>query len=177
MEIVKYFLFIKNMIGCGGRIWTCDLQVMSLTSYRTAPPRVNSINKWTVKTFLFSLSRLTPLRASCPPRVNGCLIHRLTGVCQRLIKPQKPNGAPDIGLGAPQAIIMNRFLNAPNFVFFGLFCGADPLWRPGSDLLSHALRRSTIGAKGFHGRVRDGIGWSTLAKTTRSSKRISHCEV
>ena len=30
--------------------------------------------------------------------------------------------------------------------------------RPGSDLLSHVLRRSTIGAEGFHGRVRDGIG-------------------
>ena len=30
---------------------------------------------------------------------------------------------------------------------------------PGGDLLSHALRRSTIGAEGFHGRVRDGIGW------------------
>ena len=27
--------------GCGGRIRTYDLQVMSLTSYRTAPPRVN----------------------------------------------------------------------------------------------------------------------------------------
>ena len=30
--------------------------------------------------------------------------------------------------------------------------------RPGGDLLSHVLRRSTIGAEGFHGRVRDGIG-------------------
>src|SRR5438094_3765878 len=29
---------------------------------------------------------------------------------------------------------------------------------PGSDLLFRALRRSTIGAEGFHGRVRDGIG-------------------
>ena len=29
---------------------------------------------------------------------------------------------------------------------------------PGGDLLSRALRRSTIGAEGFHGRVRDGIG-------------------
>src|ERR1700676_3520540 len=29
---------------------------------------------------------------------------------------------------------------------------------PGGDLLCHALRRSTIGAEGFHGRVRDGIG-------------------
>ena len=31
-------------------------------------------------------------------------------------------------------------------------------WRPGGDLLSHVLRRSTIGAEAFHGRVRDGIG-------------------
>src|SRR6267154_5447665 len=28
----------------------------------------------------------------------------------------------------------------------------------GGDLLFRALRRSTIGAEGFHGRVRDGIG-------------------
>ena len=47
------------------------------------------------------------------------------------------------------------------------------LRRPGGDLLSHALRRSTIGAEGFHGRVRDGIGWSTLAITTRPSKRVA----
>ena len=30
--------------------------------------------------------------------------------------------------------------------------------RSGGDLLFRALRRSTIGAEGFHGRVRDGIG-------------------
>ena len=35
------------------------------------------------------------------------------------------------------------------------------LGRPGGDLLSHVLRRSTIGAEGFHGRVRDGIGCLT----------------
>ena len=35
----------------------------------------------------------------------------------------------------------------------------DPAFRrPGGALLSHDLRRSTIGAEGFHGRVRDGIG-------------------
>ena len=32
------------------------------------------------------------------------------------------------------------------------------LGRPGSDLLSRVLGHSTIGAEGFHGRVRDGIG-------------------
>ena len=42
--------------------------------------------------------------------------------------------------------------------------------RPGSDLLSRALRQSTIGAEAFHDRVRDGIGCSHLAITTRSAK-------
>src|ERR1700733_2792982 len=41
--------------------------------------------------------------------------------------------------------------------------------RPGGDLLSRALRRSTMGAGGFHVRVRDGIGCSLPAKATRSS--------
>jgi hypothetical protein len=39
--------------------------------------------------------------------------------------------------------------------------------RPGGDRLSRALRRSTIGAEGFHGRVRDGIGCWPLAIATR----------
>ena len=55
-----------------------------------------------------------------------------------------------------------------------LFAMVNPLGRPGGDLLFHALRRSTIGAEGFHGRVRDGIGWGTLARTTRSSQRTCH---
>ena len=38
--------------------------------------------------------------------------------------------------------------------------------RPGNDLLSRALRQSTIGAEGFHDRVRNGIGCSPLAITT-----------
>ena len=44
-------------------------------------------------------------------------------------------------------------------------------YRPGSDLLSRVLRRSTIGAGAFHGRVRNGIGCSRSAITTRSTKR------
>ena len=55
---------------------------------------------------------------------------------------------------------------------FSLAAIGPLLRRPGSDLLSHTLRCSTIGAKGFHGRVRDGIGWFTLAITTRSSKKM-----
>lgn len=45
------------------------------------------------------------------------------------------------------------------------------LCRPGSDLLSRVLRRSTIGAGAFHGRVRNGNGCSHPARTTRSAKR------
>ena len=37
-------------------------------------------------------------------------------------------------------------------------CGSCGLAGPGSDLLFRAWWRSTIGAEGFHGRVRDGIG-------------------
>ena len=44
--------------------------------------------------------------------------------------------------------------------------------RPGDDLLSRALRQSTIGATGFHGRVRNGIGWDTCAITTWSSRHM-----
>ena len=42
--------------------------------------------------------------------------------------------------------------------------------RPGNDLLSRALRQSTIGAAEFHGRVRNGIGWGICAITTWSSE-------
>ena len=48
--------------------------------------------------------------------------------------------------------------------------GVRVLGGPGGDLLSHVLRRSTMGAAGFHGRVRNGVGWDTRAMTTRSSK-------
>ena len=45
------------------------------------------------------------------------------------------------------------------------------LGRSGSDLLSRALRHSTIGAESFHVRVRNGIGCTPFASATRSSKR------
>jgi hypothetical protein len=48
-------------------------------------------------------------------------------------------------------------------------CNDGWIGRPGGDLLSRALRHSTMGAGGFHGRVRDGIGCGPPAMTTRSS--------
>ena len=43
--------------------------------------------------------------------------------------------------------------------------------RPGSDLLSQALRLSTIGAEAFDGRVRDGIGSWALRKNHQVSEK------
>ncbi len=53
--------------------------------------------------------------------------------------------------------------------------GLCRLCRPGGDLLSHALRRSTISAGEFNDRVRNGIGWRLPAKTTRPAK-TTYCE-
>src|SRR5262245_34245280 len=52
----------------------------------------------------------------------------------------------------------------------GIALSISPLGRPGNDLLSRVLRRSTIGAGAFHGRVRNGIGCSHPAIITRSAK-------
>ncbi len=50
---------------------------------------------------------------------------------------------------------------------------------PGDDLLFHRLSDSTIGAGGFHGRVRNGIGWDTDAIATRQWSRcdMRHCDI
>ena len=45
------------------------------------------------------------------------------------------------------------------------------LVRFGGDLLSHVLRRSTIGATALNGRVRDGIGCFARAMTTKPKER------
>ena len=45
---------------------------------------------------------------------------------------------------------------------------------PGGDLLSHVLRRSTIGAESFHGRVRDGIGCLASRYGHQAGKLFCH---
>ena len=47
------------------------------------------------------------------------------------------------------------------------------LSRFGSDLLSHVLRRSTIGVVALNGRVRDGIGCLATTMTTKPRKRLA----
>jgi hypothetical protein len=43
---------------------------------------------------------------------------------------------------------------------------------PGSDLLSHGLSHTTIGAGAFHFRVRDGIGWDHAAVSAREAEEF-----
>ncbi len=49
-------------------------------------------------------------------------------------------------------------------------CWTARLTRFGGDLLSHVLRRSTIGATALNGRVRNGIGCFARAMTTKPRK-------
>ena len=48
------------------------------------------------------------------------------------------------------------------------------LFRFGGDLLSHVLRRSTIGATALNFRVREGIGCFARAIATKPEKKHTH---
>ena len=65
---------------------------------------------------------------------------------------------------------LDIIVNGRAFPVTGERLGITILCGPGGDLLFHALRRSTIGASAFHGRVRDGTGWVDAAITTKPAK-------
>ena len=52
-------------------------------------------------------------------------------------------------------------VGAAVWAWCGVWCGCA-LGGPGGGRLSRDLGRSIMGAGGFHGRVRDGIGWVTV---------------
>ena len=145
---------------------------MSLTSYRAAPPRVD----------LFVLgrpgSRFDPTAPGDRPTpggsfrpafpVSGC--RPRAGRKPPAQKPKKAGRRPFVCAAIVQKIDLSlRFSRAP----FRLPFAHRAFGRPGDVLLSHALRRSTIGAEGLHGRVRNGIGCYPLAITTRSTQRAT----
>lgn len=129
---------------------------MSLTSYRAAPPRVTRflpkaryrdgaavVNAFSGR---FFAEGKIPLDAKTShPRFLESIKAALSG--------------PLVSAG-PNACREDCLLRLKHIAFS----------RPGSDLLSRVLRRSTIGAGAFHGRVRNGNGCGHPAITTRSAK-------
>ena len=82
-------------------------------------------------------------------------------------QPAEPRSTPVIPFEGTEREILKE-ASPYTLSSFGGLC--DRLGRPGSDLLSRVLRHSTIGAGGLNDRVRNGIGWGTPARTTRSTK-------
>jgi hypothetical protein len=121
---------------------------MSLTSYRTAPPRVTALIAAGPEP---EAILETTSRPSAQPADLAILTVSPTSRASRLERGAK------FEKEAPSRLR-------------GKACCCVRLCRPGSDLLSRTLRHSTIGAGGLNDRVRNGIGWGTPARTTRSAK-------
>src|SRR5262245_7189508 len=129
---------------------------MSLTRYRAAPPRVMVSRIGLARPFglpvLEGFAFCGPAGAS---RARVVLVGRL--------EPRFSYSTTTIGRfeGGPLVfpVVAGRVIVYLRMMRFA-FC------RPGSDLLSRALRQSTIGAGAFHGRVRNGNGCSHPARTT-----------
>ena len=123
---------------------------MSLTSYRTAPPRVTYLSG-------FKRQRLHP-----QPRLSSQKLGRPVGLATlrvgwprlRTVRPRDEKAAA-------------RFTPAAAFETVNGFPSCPPAVMPGDDLLFQRFSVSTIGAVRFHGRVRDGIGWVTDAMVTK----------
>lgn len=73
--------------------------------------------------------------------------------------------------GVAGVVVGGAFVLWGEVLVVGWVCGrvGGSSGGPGGGLLSRVLRRSTIGAGGFHDRVRNGIGWGTPAWATGST--------
>lgn len=140
---------------------------MSLTSYRAAPPRViQATLASSVQVFAYwqNTDRFLPLakyrlrKSLCDLRICAEQIALQFVSCSCGPKHKRPLCERPFDRLWAVSFVKRRFTRVA-------FC------RPGSDRLSRVLRRSTIGAGAFHGRVRKGNGCSHPAMTTRSAKR------
>src|SRR5208283_3554027 len=125
---------------------------MSLTSYRAAPPRVEDLG--------LALPSAGSLGAGFADFFSSGALGRGSTRSGRGAAPELSRRRADRLAGGEEWGVKRKRLDAPKSVF----C------RPGGGLLSHVLRQSTIGAKAFDGRVRDGIGSDRLARATRPAK-------
>ena len=111
---------------------------MSLTSYRTAPPRGT-------------------LRID----------EELRALWQSETEPEIRHASCGLDQGSKQKSRRSALNRQRHFQHYEWALEHAPAAKPGDDLLFHCLGSSTIGAVRFHGRVRDGIGWVTDAMVTK----------
>src|SRR5579871_10999 len=112
---------------------------MSLTSYRAAPPRVEGFGRFRL-------------------RFRGAVREERARPCRSGAASREGIRIAGSGQGPPGGRRSKRKVFEAFCVGVGALRGFSVLGRPGGDLLSRVLRQSTIGAKAFDGRVRDGIG-------------------
>ena len=105
-----------------------------------------------------------PWGASCPPKL--LILHHKVWLREQDLNLRPSGYEPD---ELPGCSIPRRFASG-DAVFLSFREMFSLLFRSGGDLLSHVLRRSTIGATALNGRVRDGIGCFARAVATRPEK-------
>ena len=147
---------------------------MSLTSYRAAPPRAIRIGLlWQPGFPVCRSSKALPSavrRGLLRLRRTAALCVCFPADCSEAKRPLEG------GLSFRQSRLRSEKIFDDDHGVSPACGGQCMIWtflainRPGSDLLSRVLRRSTIGAGAFHGRVRNGNGCSHPAITTRSIK-------
>ncbi len=126
---------------------------MSLTSYRTAPPRVTDFH------------HASDTRSELLNRFQRKARNDFAAHSGRHGRVHDQPAEPRLASGEDAKILKEALLSPCDVAALCIWLG-----RPGSDLLSRVLRHSTIGAGGLNDRVRNGIGWGTPARTTRSAK-------
>ena len=148
---------------------------MSLTSYRAAPPRVISVlrqqNRAGESPKGFCPDQRIRLCRMSLTQVAACGFHDWAcDLCRSLAQEFFLSFSPDFSEAKRPlegGLLFGWAGVRREDILFGFILAIN---RPGSDLLSRVLRRSTIGAGAFHGRVRNGNGCSHPAITTRSTK-------
>ena len=137
---------------------------MSLTSYRAAPPRAKRKSLWDLSRLRHRVAMADCAGANCRRRFvscQGCTVFDASFPEMRMVlQTKKDRFERPFGFGRAECVSRRLLLRLKHIAFS----------RPGSDLLSRVLRRSTIGAGAFHGRVRNGNGCGHPAITTRSAK-------
>ena len=142
---------IQSQITWSGRRW--GRRIAYALSHASAP---SGLGRLYIKVRAFPGGRSSPLLSGGISRPDAYLTSDRT-FTRSLTSPHERK---------PPSHFCEGGLFSAFIVFRVLF-----LVRFGGDLLSHVLRRSTIGVTALNGRVRDGIGCLVVAMTTKPKQK------